>query len=244
MNRARHIIHLLNEILFEAGESPGRMELVHTSLATAREFAEKAFKDNGKDLDKEIPNFDRNYQLAQRIAGTGWMARRDMPVIEIEQVKVFQNRLEQGYIDINAPLAPATIATGSPFPEGLSNEKAKEWLENGLKDNSIPDDQVRVESLWAQAEDLKPIQKQIYFDKAIEATAKFGVEGTKSFIQNQSLTVASADYYIIDGHHRWLSSLLINPGMTIKGVKISLPIDKLLPLAKSYSDAVGNPRNA
>jgi hypothetical protein len=27
MTRARHIIHLLNEILFEAGESPGRMEL-------------------------------------------------------------------------------------------------------------------------------------------------------------------------------------------------------------------------
>jgi len=55
--------------------------------------------------------------------------------------------------------------------------------------------------------------------------------------------IMSKDLYIIDGHHRFLSGVLLDPNMQINALIIDLPIAKLLPLTLSYSDAVGNKRN-
>lgn len=238
MRRRKYIIKIL---LLEGGESPGTMELVNTDLDRARAFAEKVFEQNGSTLDAEIPDFDKNYLQAQRVAGGGWTSRRDMPVIETDQVRGLQQRLSEGYIDIYPPVSPTT--SSNPFPEGLSGEQAQNWLEAGLKDGSKEDDITQVSRLDATAGDLKPIQRQIYFDKSITATAESGVDRTQDSIQNKSLLVVSSDNRIIDGHHRWLSAFLIDPDMELSGVQIDLPIDKLLPLSKSYGDAMGNIRN-
>ena len=54
-------------------------------------------------------------------------------------------------------------------------------------------------------------------------------KGSKNFIQNKSFFVVSGDNFIIDGHHRFLSALLIDPNMKINALSIDLPIKKLLP---------------
>jgi hypothetical protein len=232
----------LLRIVEAGGEAAGSLEIASTSPNDARAFAEKAEKNSGRDLDKEIPNFDKNFLVAKGLASEGSTQRHNMPVIDTADVKELQRRLESGDLDIRGPWAKDTNPS-NPFPQGLSGEKAKEWLSDGIKDGSKSDDVVHCSLTSVRIGDLMPIQRQIYFDKSMGATAKSGVSSTRSFLAS-TVFIISSDNHIIDGHHRWLSGLLIDPNMTVKALKIDLPIKTLLPLLVSYGDAIGNQRNA
>jgi len=220
------------------GEERGTMEVVNTPTEKAYEYAKKQLPT----LDKDIPDFKKNYELAQDLAGKGRTKRKDMPVIDDKDIQQFQTRLKKGYIDINEPFSP-TYDKKDPYPQGLEGFDAEDFLERGLKDKSKKDDMVEVTIKQIRVGDLKPIQRQIYFDKSMNSTAKFGVEGTKKFITTKTFFVTSDDNYIIDGHHRFLSGLLIDPNMKVNCLSIDLPIKELLPLATAYGDAIGNKRN-
>jgi len=226
------------------GQAAGKLELVKTDVTKAREHAEKAFSAKGRELDKELPGFDAAYNKAKKIAGGGTTKRKDMPVITETDVKNLQRSLKSGSIDINAPKSPDT---SNPFPKGLSAATGKKWLENGLKksDGDAKDDVVNVKLGKVKVGDLKPIQRQIYFDKSVGDIANFGAAGTKSFATSKDNTfIISSDKRIIDGHHRYLSAVLVDPTMMVNALIIDLPIKDLLPLTLSYSDAVGNQRNS
>ncbi|MCK5537605.1 MAG: hypothetical protein KAI79_12315 [Bacteroidales bacterium] len=233
--------------ILEAGEAAGKLELVKTPLATAKTYGEEEFKDNNKDMSKELPDFDVNYEKVKSEAKLGKTQRKDMPVIEIDDVRGMQKKLKAGAIDIKAPHPKddKLKLANNPFPAGLKGKDAELWLKDGLKpfDGEVKDDIVNVKMGKVAMGDLKPIQKQIYFDKAIQATAGFGAKGTEKFLTTDSIMIVSSDNYIIDGHHRWLSGNLINPKMKSPALIIDLPIDKLLPLAIAYGDAIGNKRN-
>lgn len=235
------------DYLREAGAGAGKLELVKTDVKTARAFAETVFKKNGRNLDDEIPNFDKNYLIAQKAASGGKTLRKDMPVVDEKDVKHLQRVLSNGDIDLRAPFANKEDEK-DPFPKGLdrNSKKAKEWLTNGLKshDGSSDDDKVKAKIEMVTIKDLKPIQKQIYFDKSITAIAESGVENSIKFLSEKTTFVDSSDRRIIDGHHRFLSGLLIDPNMKVHALTIDLAISKLLPLILSFSDAVGNKRNA
>lgn len=229
---------ILESFLAEAGEEAGSMELVEITVNDAIEFCEE----RGFDVLEEIPEFKDHFRIAQRMADTGWTKRRDMPVIEIDDVRRFQQRLESGNLDVTRPFSPNTDPT-NPFPEGLSGEDAEEFLDAGLRDGSESDDPVPTKMDDVKAKNLNPIQKQIYFDKSMGATIENGIEGTTNFLTQDSYFIMSEDGFIIDGHHRWLSAMLINPDIQLQALVIDLPIEKLLPLSRSYGDAIGNQRN-
>jgi len=235
------------QYLIEAGgEAAGKMEIVKTSLEDARDFAIKTFEKFGRDLYKEIPDFDKNYLFAQKMASLGKTKRKDMPVINDEDVDELEGRLKNGYIDVNKPFAKDNKGKSKdPYPQGLSGREADYWLQKGLEvhDGEKKDDHVNVTMETVRVGDLKPIQKQIYFDKSLIATAQFGAKGTTDFLKKTNF-IGSADKRIIDGHHRWLSGLLINPNMKVHMLTIHLPIKRLLPVTISYGDAIGNSRNA
>jgi len=221
------------------GASAGKLEVVTTSLEKAREFALAKFPT----LDEDIPDFNSNYVLAQKLAYKGHTKRKDMPVITSKDVKKFQKRLMKGKLDINAPYADDT-KEDDPFPEGLSGAKAERFVELGLKiyDGSKQDDQISVKNESIKARDLTPIQEQIYFDKGLSTIIKNGLEDTRKILLSKTLIVSS-DNRIIDGHHRFLSAILLDPDMKLNTIKIDLPLSKLLPLAIAYGDAIGNSRN-
>jgi hypothetical protein len=227
------------EVKIKGGQEAGKLEIDSTPLAKAREFAEK----KGFNLDEEIPNFNENYKKAQSLSKLGKTKRKDMPVINDDDVKKFQARLEKGTIDINKPFAKDPDVGKNPFPEGLSGLKAKKWLEKGLRDGSKTDDIIDVTITKVPVSKLKPIQRQIYYDKSMGETIKQGVKNSINFVTNKSFFIISGDNYIIDGHHRYLSALLLDPKAKVNALKIELPIRKLLPMATAYGDAIGNKRN-
>lgn len=106
------------------------------------------------------------------------------------------------------------------------------------------DDVIKVKKAKVAVGKLKPIQKQIYFDKSIADVIKFGVSASNNFLFGKSFFIISSDNYIIDGHHRYLSSILLDPKGSVNALVIDLPIKTLLPLTLAYGDAIGNSRNA
>jgi len=232
--------YLIAVMLMEGGgASAGQLEVITTSLEDAREYALSKFPT----LDKDIPDFDENYILAQKLAYKGSTKRKDMPVITSKDVDKFQKRLSQGKLDITKPFSKDTNQA-NPFPEGLSGDKANKFLEAGLKknDGNKKDDVVSVTRDKIAAKDLTPIQDQIYFDKGLGTIARNGVDGTIKLL-NSKILIVSSDNRIIDGHHRFLSAILLDRNMKLNVLKINLPLLKLLPLAVAYGDSIGNKRN-
>lgn len=224
----------------KAGKPAGKMELVKIDLDTAREYVMGAMGDTFS----AIKDFKSNFLQAKNLASLGWAKRRDMPRITSNDISDLKNRLQQGFIDVKEPFAKGTGK--NLFPERLAGDAAKQWLQNGLpaNDGDSADDRIKADFRHVRVGDLKPIQKQIYFDKAVEILAKGNIAATKNFLQTQTIYVISSDNYIIDGHHRFAAGVLLDPTMKVQAISIDLPIKKLLPLALAYGDAVGNKRNA
>tara|TARA_Y100000992_G_scaffold269025_1_gene208496 strand:+ start:792 stop:1517 length:726 start_codon:yes stop_codon:yes gene_type:complete len=239
----RTLVEDTRRIMEAGGAKAGTMEVATTKVNLARQYGEKIMKDNGRELDKEIPFFDKNYNFAQKQAKQGFAKRKEMPVIDNKDIKLLQGRLKKGMIDIAAPFADNEVPN-DPFPQGLDTTLGKKWLEGGLRDGVKDDDIVNVRITKLPVGKLLPIQRQIYFDKSIRNVAQHGAEGTKSFCASKSnFYVISKDNRIIDGHHRYLSAVLVDPKITVTCLEIDLPINELLPMTLAYTDAIGNMRN-
>ena len=227
----------------KGGAAAGKLELIRTNFAKAKQYVEKMYPDF--DIEKEIPNFKKNYKYAQTLAKGGFAQRKDMPVIDNRDIKLLQKRLKAGAIDIARPFADNEVPD-DPFPQGLDKTTGKKWVSGGLQknDGDAKDDIVDVKIKSVAVGNLKPIQSQIYFDKSIRNVAEFGAKGTKDFSASKSnFYVVSSDNRIIDGHHRFLSAVLVDPKIKVTALEIDLPINQLLPLTLAYTDAIGNVRN-
>jgi len=222
--------------LHEAGEAAGKLEIVKMSYEQAKTFMEEI------DLLDKVDDFADKFAYTQKLAKLGRTKRKDMPVIDDSDVKKFQMRLKLGTIDVKKPFAPTTDPK-NPWPEGLGGWDAEDFVKRGLKDGSKEDDKIGVTIKRVEVGKLKPIQKQIYFDKSMGMTAKSGVKNTLSFLGSKTFFVASDDNFIIDGHHRWLSGIVLDPKLKVNVLSIGLPIKELLPMTTAYGDAIGNKRN-
>jgi hypothetical protein len=232
--------------LYEGGgQAAGQLEVAKMSLDQARKFADDMFERNQHiPLDEAMPDFNAHFKVLQDKVRQGTKQRHDMPVIDEKDVKALQTALAQGDLDVSAPYATRTNSS-DPFPLGLSHEKAMEWMENGLPrydHGERTDDVVRCGFEKVRCSDLTPMQRQIYFDKCITATTENGIARSRSFLTTSTI-ILSGDNFILDGHHRWCSALLIDPTLTMEALKIYLPIKKLFPLTLTFTDAVGNQRN-
>lgn len=220
-------------LIKEAGEPAGKLELRNTSIETIIQYIDR--------LGLNIPNLEQNLEIAHDLFGMGKTKRKDMPVIDDKDVKDFQMHLKDGFIDLTDPWSDRTDPS-DPFPQGLNDKEAAKFMSNGIRHKSKPDDVVKTQLKLVAAKDLIPIQAQVYVSKSVDSITKFGIKNTINFLQS-TILIISKDNRLIDGHHRLLSALIIDPNMKIKCLEIDLSIKTLLPLAIAYSDAKGNRRN-
>ena len=158
MSRASKLLKELGEL-----QAPQlKLNIKDLPLVKAREFADKEFKKNGRDLDKEFPNFNKNYKLLQsKMKSSLNIKRADMPVIRSKNLKQFQKDLATGRIDIFKPFAGSAKEL---FPKDLlaKPEKGKEWLLLGLKDGDLKDDVIKGQVGKSSVKNLQPTQNQIW----------------------------------------------------------------------------------
>ena len=91
---------------------------------------------------------------------------------------------------------------------------------------------------------LKPSQKQIFLDQILDGIAKNGLEKSIKWVTSQSLFIISNDGFIIDGHHRYATGILVDDSIQVNTLRVDLPQKELLKVALDFSDNVaGNDRN-
>jgi hypothetical protein len=98
------------------------------------------------------------------------------------------------------------------------------------------------DSATAPLVDLKPIQQQIWYDIALSNTVAHGLAATLAWVRERPLYVTD-DNRILDGHHGWLSGMLIRPTTIVPLYRLKMPLEEALPFLLRFSDAQGRLRN-
>jgi len=88
---------------------------------------------------------------------------------------------------------------------------------------------------------FRPTQCQIYVDKVFLWLQHKDINRVVSGLHAAPI-VASKDYRIIDGHHRWLSSML--SGVSLSAELVEEPMCDVLELAQKFTDSRNIMRNA
>lgn len=212
--------------------------IAKVELKHAKQHSQAKFISAGKDLDKELPDFDKNYMLIQKSVKKALdIPRIDMPVIEPADMNKFKSDLKAGKIDIFKPF----VYKHEYFPKDLvgGTAKAKEFLHLGLDDGDGDDDKVKVVMKKIEVGKLKPTQSEIWLEKVIDNIIKFGTAKTGSPVTETPIIV-SKDGFILDGHHRYGQAMISNPKLKMNTVYVPIKIDLLLKMGRSYGNAVGN----
>lgn len=112
-----------------------------------------------------------------------------------------------------------------------TGENRKKFL-SGLQDGDILDDQTFIVRKKIKVLNLKPSQDTIYLSKALSPIITW--EKLRNEILNLLIDAPdiffSSDGYIIDGHHRWASSIALRSNSSIYGTEINLPIKVAIPV--------------
>lgn len=128
------------------------------------------------------------------------------------------------------------------FPDGMPGgsktdpkDFALAFLTKGLKDGSDGDDSIEVkENEPINVAEMIPTQQNIQLGKSLAFALGGGFGG-----QELGAYVTGGNE-ILDGHHRWSGTMIVDPGAQIKGHKISAPADDILPALTALGNAFGN----
>lgn len=119
------------------------------------------------------------------------------------------------------------------FPKKLSQvdkEKATKYVDSGDFDGQKDDDVILVSNASFATSALKPSQSSMNIEKAL-AFALHMMSKTSPFSDGPGGDLdafISSDGFIMDGHHRWVATAMVNPGAKIGGFQVDFPGDKLI----------------
>jgi hypothetical protein len=104
---------------------------------------------------------------------------------------------------------------------------------------------VKSELVEISASKLKPMQRQVYLTKTLMNIKKHGFSAFKTWLRAKTHhLLVSSDNFLIDGHHRWSSTMIWKPKLKVSCIKANIPKKELLALALHFSDKiVKNTRN-
>tara|TARA_R110000824_G_scaffold258175_3_gene447200 strand:+ start:639 stop:1820 length:1182 start_codon:yes stop_codon:yes gene_type:complete len=135
---------------------------------------------------------------------------------------------------------------GSSEPIGLSDLPSDLAKTAATKGSGEKPDAVNAAPGGGAAQALKPSQKQIILVKAFNMAMNTTPVGGKFEPGGDIGAIISKDNFIMDGHHRWASTILVDPKLGIWGEKIDMVAKDLITALNVYTKGVlgkstGNP---
>jgi hypothetical protein len=140
------------------------------------------------------------------------------------------------YVKLVESLITEKAVDTDEFPFVKGKQLSSKFLTKGQRDGSANDDKVSAKQVTLKAEELQPSQSAIFTGKSV-GMAVTGMNG------GDLKAIISKDNAILDGHHRWLATMLngangkSNP---VSGVKVDINIGDLIPVLRSVGNALGN----
>ena len=158
---------------------------------------------------------------------------------EIKTVIKESVRHRQGLASLIFEDADPTKIDPERFPTTLSGAEAlgakMQYIVTGgdpKEDNKKDDDVIEAADATFDCDKLKPSQSSMNIDKAVGMAFGFIVKNNPGGSLGAFI---SEDGYIMDGHHRWISTFMVNPSAKIKGYKVNLPGEKLVAVLNAYT---------
>jgi len=109
------------------------------------------------------------------------------------------------------------------------------FLTKGLQDGNDSDDMIQVkENEPVNVAEMIPTQQNIQIGKSLAFALGGGFGG-----QELGAYITGGNE-ILDGHHRWSGTMIVDPGASIKGHKIYAPADDIIPALTALGNAFGN----
>ncbi len=107
----------------------------------------------------------------------------------------------------------------------VPGDAAKAAYKGGKADGDTADDQIPSTKVSVAAGKLKPSQKEVVPQKAVEFafSAIMKIKPMESGPGGDLQAIISNDNYIMDGHHRWAATFLVDPAATMQATQIDLP---------------------
>jgi hypothetical protein len=104
-------------------------------------------------------------------------------------------------------------------------DAAKAAYKGGKKDGDDTDDKIPSSKVSVAAAKLKPSQKEVVPQKAVEFafSAIMKIKPMESGPGGDLQAIISNDNFIMDGHHRWAATFLVDPSAALQATQIDLP---------------------
>jgi hypothetical protein len=130
------------------------------------------------------------------------------------------------------------------FPTRLSQVDAalaKDLASKGQQDKESEDDIVSAGTSSSPAASLHASQTTMDFGKFVGmAVQMMGKIGSFSGGAGGDLgAIISSDGYIMDGHHRWAATLMVDPSASVGGLRVDIPGEKLVGVLNVWTSAHG-----
>lgn len=94
---------------------------------------------------------------------------------------------------------------------------------------------VQTAEAWVPVGQLKGTQSELNMEK-VAGMAEAIRSGAWNPSEGSEAVLASADGYILDGHHRWAAQRMVDPNSSMKLLQVNMPIRDLLDEAHSFDD--------
>lgn len=118
----------------------------------------------------------------------------------------------------------------------VNADVAKKAVQVGKKDGSEQDDKAIASKITQNfstaASNLKPGQTEVIPEKATSIAIGMLNSGKAG---GPLGAIISGDMHIMDGHHRWAGTVLVNPGASVSGLKIDIPGEALVGILNVYT---------
>ena len=177
--------------------------------------------------------FEKRYSYIKNI-NNGEVNRENMPVIKYKDTEEFDKLIK-------------TLSAKSvkEFQEKLDvNIKDEEFDFKKFIKNEIPyiyfertedkKKQIKTATIKKEAKLLFPIQNELFLEKIISNIIKYGIPSEENFITKRTLVV-SKNNFIIDGHHRWLTTMIFKPELELEMLKIQMSLNELYTVLMAYN---------
>jgi len=114
--------------------------------------------------------------------------------------------------------------------QAIKDPKVRLTLKKGLQDGVKKDDMIRSTRAITKVSKLQPIQKEIDLSKSLSYVGAHP-ENVKPILEGKTLTsknfggkllVTSKGKHIVDGHHRWSQTYMINPDAKVESVDLNV----------------------
>jgi hypothetical protein len=146
--------------------------------------------------------------------------------------KIVQRILTEAPVTLDLARTPKDLSA-------VDAELAKVVATGGTKDNDPKDDVIitthKPEGV-APVGELKPSQSSMNIKKAMAFVLNMLWDGNQELNAGGDLgAFISKDNFIMDGHHRWVATAMINPDMSMGGYRVDFPGEQLVSILNTMT---------